>query len=56
MSTLTAEELQAVERTVEREVIRAASRYHSHNKPKAILLAGQPGAGKTMLSSLVMER
>ena len=28
-------------------------RYHAHEQPKAILLAGQPGAGKTELSSMM---
>ena len=30
-----------------------AGRYHAHEQPKAILLAGQPGAGKTELSSMM---
>ena len=28
-------------------------RYHAHEHPKAVLLAGQPGAGKTELSSMM---
>ena len=53
MSALTPEEARSVKRTVEREVELAKGRYHSQPSPRAILLAGQPGAGKTILSSLL---
>lgn len=55
MSALTPEEARSVKRTVEREVELAKGRYHSQPSPRAILLAGQPGAGKTILSSLLQS-
>ena len=54
MSTLTSAEVRSVNRTVEREVKRAQERYRQQESPKAVLLAGQPGAGKTILSSLIL--
>ena len=30
-----------------------AARYNRQSEPRAILLAGQPGAGKTVLSSML---
>lgn len=55
MSALTPEEIHAVKRTVEREVDLAEGRYHPQQFPRAILLAGQPGSGKTILSSLLQS-
>ncbi len=55
MSALTPEEARSVKRTVERELELAKGRYHSQPSPRAILLAGQPGAGKTILSSLLQS-
>ena len=34
-------------------VLLGMERYHAYETPKAVLLAGQPGAGKTRLSSMV---
>ena len=53
MSELTSAELSALYQTVEHEVEWAQENYQSLEKPIAILLAGQPGAGKTVLSSLM---
>lgn len=55
MSALPPEEVHSVKRAVEREVELAKGRYHSQPSPRAILLAGQPGAGKTILSSLLQS-
>ena len=54
--TLTPAEASSAERTAVREVQYAQKRYHQQENPKAVLLAGQPGAGKTMLSSLILPR
>lgn len=43
-------------KTVEREVSLITTRYSSHSLPKAYLLAGQPGAGKTLLSAYIARR
>lgn len=40
---------------VESETALALSRFHSQELPRAVLLAGQPGAGKTRLSSLAVS-
>lgn len=40
---------------VESETALALSRFHSQGLPRAVLLAGQPGAGKTRLSSLAVS-
>ena len=56
MNTLTPAEARSAERTVVRKVQHAQKRYHQQENPKAVLLAGQPGAGKTMLSSLILPR
>lgn len=40
---------------VETETALALSRFHSQEHPRAVLLAGQPGAGKTRLSSLAVS-
>ena len=40
---------------VEAEMSLALSRFHSQERPRAVLLAGQPGAGKTRLSSLAVS-
>lgn len=56
MSELTPSEARSFMRTVEREVKRTQERYHQQEQPKAVLLAGQPGAGKTMLSSIMLPR
>lgn len=44
-----------VERVMETEAVLALSRFHSQERPRAVLLAGQPGAGKTRLSSLAVS-
>ena len=54
MIALTPSEARCAERTVVREVQHAQKRYHRQENPKAVLLAEQPGAGKTMLSSLIL--
>lgn len=38
---------------LEDDTFLGTERYHAHTNPKAILLAGQPGAGKTELSSMM---
>lgn len=40
---------------VEAETALALSRFHRPDHPRAVLLAGQPGAGKTRLSSLAVS-
>ena len=40
---------------VETETALALSRFHRQERPRAVLLAGQPGAGKTRLSSLAVS-
>lgn len=40
---------------VEKETALALSRFHGQRQPRAVLLAGQPGAGKTRLSSLAVS-
>lgn len=40
---------------VETETALALSRFHSQERPRAVLLAGQPGAGKTQLSALAVS-
>lgn len=40
---------------VETETALAFSRFHRQERPRAMLLAGQPGAGKTRLSSLAVS-
>ena len=52
MGELTSAEAHAASQTVKRELRWAAKNIHGQAKPKAILLAGQPGAGKTVLTSL----
>ncbi len=44
-----------VERVVGTETALALSRFHGQEQPRAVLLAGQPGAGKTRLSSLAVS-
>lgn len=39
----------------EKETALALSRFHGQRQPRAVLLAGQPGAGKTRLSSLAVS-
>ncbi len=41
-----------VTKCVKREITLACQRYRFSDEPKAILLAGQPGAGKTQLSTM----
>ena len=50
---LAAFEARDVEAVVQDEVKLAMSRYQRQASPRAILLAGQPGAGKTELSSML---
>ena len=40
---------------VEKEMAMTLSRFHRQVRPTAVLLAGQPGAGKTRLSSLAVS-
>lgn len=40
---------------VEKEMAMTLSRFHRQARPTAVLLAGQPGAGKTRLSSLAVS-
>lgn len=40
---------------IERETALALGIYHVQEHPRAILLAGQPGAGKTRLSSMAVS-
>lgn len=40
---------------VQDELMMDIQRYRQHNTPKAILLAGQPGAGKTELSAMMVS-
>lgn len=40
---------------VERETELALTSFHAQERPRAILLAGQPGAGKTRLSSMAVS-
>lgn len=54
MNGLSSAEVHAVNQTVERELKWAERNIHGKADPKAVLLAGQPGAGKTMLSSLML--
>ena len=53
VSGLAAFEDRDVEAVVQDEVKLAMSRYQRQVRPRAILLAGQPGAGKTELSSML---
>lgn len=53
VSGLAAFEARDVEAVVQDEVKLAMSRYQWQAHPRAILLAGQPGAGKTELSSML---
>lgn len=43
-----------IEAVLVREIL-AASTYKQHSAPTAVLLAGQPGAGKTVLSDMLMK-
>ena len=54
MTELSSAEVHAVSQTVERELKWAEKNIHGQTTPKAVLLAGQPGAGKTVLSSLMI--
>jgi len=40
----------------EAELYQAKQRFHSFEHPRAILLAGQPGAGKTVLSTMFLDQ
>ena len=44
-----------VDGVVEKETSLTLSRFHSQERPGAVLLAGQPGAGKTRLSALAVS-
>ncbi len=54
MGELTSAEVHAADRTVDRELKWAEKNIHAQATPKAVLLAGQPGAGKTVLSTLML--
>lgn len=53
IDSLAAFEARDVEAVVQNEAKLAMSRYQCQASPRAILLAGQPGAGKTELSSML---
>ena len=53
---LTSSELLAVNRTVSRLISRVQEQHRPQQAPSAILLAGQPGSGKTILSSLMFTK
>jgi len=55
MGELTSAEVHAVNQTVDRELKWAENNIHGQAKPKAVLLAGQPGAGKTVLSTMMLS-
>ena len=46
----------AVSRVIASEIFRDKRDYSSQRRPRAILLAGQPGAGKTGLSAMMVSR
>ena len=52
-NSLASFEAHDVEAVVQDEVKLAMSRYQRQASPRAILLAGQPGAGKTELSAML---
>lgn len=45
-----------VDAVLETEIALAKTHYHQHTAPKAVLLAGQPGSGKTELSTMMIAR
>lgn len=48
-------EKKRIEEVIEKELSRALRETKPHEQPYAVLLAGQPGAGKTVLSSMLVD-